>query len=109
MSIEKKEMKSLTKRKVSSSTTDDPAPLKKQKKSTFVSDKNKKSGNFQNKHKKGPFTPGNQHQKLEKPKWNELKQKKKELKITRKKSKFDSTDLFDIDVKAKKIYEELKM
>ena len=43
----------------------------------------------------------------EKTNWNELKQKKKDLKIQRRKNK--SKDLYDIDVKAKKIYEELKM
>lgn len=43
----------------------------------------------------------------EKTNWSELKQKKKDLKIQRKKNK--TKDLYDIDVKAKKIYEELKM
>jgi hypothetical protein len=44
---------------------------------------------------------------LEKPNWNELKSKKKDLKIQRKTNK--SKELYDIDVQAKKIYEELKM
>lgn len=43
----------------------------------------------------------------EKTNWNELKQKKKDLKVQRRKNK--SKELYDIDVKAKKIYEELKM
>ena len=43
----------------------------------------------------------------EKVNWNELKAKKKDLKIQRKKNK--TKELYDIDVKAKKIYEELKM
>lgn len=48
-----------------------------------------------------------QQQQTEKTDWNELKQKKKDLKIQRKKNK--TKDLYDIDIKAKKIYEELKM
>lgn len=39
--------------------------------------------------------------------WNELKKHKKELKIKRKMNK--SKDMYDLDVKCKKIYEELKM
>lgn len=49
----------------------------------------------------GKFQPA------EKTNWSELKQKKKDLKIQRKKNK--TKDLYDIDIKAKKIYEELKM
>jgi hypothetical protein len=95
---------------VTNSSNEDAAPFKKAKNSNFSNDKNKKFGNFQNKYQKGgKFTPNQNQKPLEKPKWNELKQKKKELKITRKKSKFETSDLFDIDVKAKKIYEELKM
>lgn len=108
MSIEKKEskdMKTLNKRKVTSSSNEDATPVKKHKKSNFTNDKNKKFGNKPG----GKFTPNQNQKPLEKPKWNELKQKKKELKITRKKSRFESSDLFEIDVKAKKIYEELKM
>ncbi|CAG9809217.1 unnamed protein product [Chironomus riparius] len=39
--------------------------------------------------------------------WNEIKQQKKELKIKRKINK--NKDMYDLDVKCKKIYEELKM
>lgn len=39
--------------------------------------------------------------------WNAMKKHKKELKIKRKMNK--SKDMYDLDVKCKKIYEELKM
>jgi hypothetical protein len=55
----------------------------------------------------GKFNGKPEQQKpLEKTNWNELKQKKKDLKIQRKKNK--TKDLYDVDVKAKKVYEELK-
>lgn len=41
-----------------------------------------------------------------KPNWNELKTKKRDLKIQRKKNKVK--DLYEISVQAKKLYEELK-
>lgn len=66
----------------------------------------KKFGKFNNKPgaKGKPQQPA---QPAEKTNWSELKQKKKDLKIQRKKNK--TKDLYEIDVKAKKIYEELKM
>lgn len=69
----------------------------------------KKFGKFD--HKGGKFDrkggKPQPHAPTEKTNWNELKQKKKDLKIQRRKNK--SQELYDIDVKAKKIYEELKM
>lgn len=67
---------------------------------------NKLSGKYNKqdgKYNKKPQQP----QPTEKTNWGELKQKKKDLKIQRKKNK--TKDLYDVDVKAKKIYEELKM
>lgn len=55
---------------------------------------------------KKDFKQPQQPQESVKTNWNELKQKKKDLKVQRRKNK--SQDLYDIDVKAKKIYEELK-
>jgi hypothetical protein len=43
---------------------------------------------------------------LEKPNWNDLKSKKKDLKIQRKKNRVK--DLYEISVQAKKLYEQLK-
>lgn len=60
-------------------------------------------GKFNNKNGGKPQQP----QQTEKTNWVELKQKKKDLKIQRKKNK--TKDLYEIDVKAKKLYEELKM
>lgn len=65
----------------------------------------KKFGKFNN--KSGGKPQQQQQPPGEKPNWNELKQKKKDLKVQRKKNK--TKDLYEIDVKAKKIYEELKM
>lgn len=65
----------------------------------------KKFGKFNG--KSGAGKPQQQPQQTEKTNWSELKQKKKDLKIQRKKNK--TKDLYDVDVKAKKIYEELKM
>lgn len=73
----------------------------------------KQSGKFNNKPggkfsgKSGGKPQQQQQQPTEKTNWVELKQKKKDLKIQRRKNK--TQDLYDIDVKAKKIYEELKM
>lgn len=69
---------------------------------------NKPDGKF-NKKSDGKFNkkPQQQSQPTEKTNWGELKQKKKDLKIQRRKNK--TKDLYDVDVKAKKIYEELKM
>lgn len=73
----------------------------------------KKVGKFQGKFqgkfngKPGAGKPHQQPEQTEKTNWGELKQKKKDLKIQRKKNK--TKDLYDVDVKAKKIYEELKM
>ncbi|CRL05875.1 CLUMA_CG019080, isoform A [Clunio marinus] len=64
---------------------------------------NKKFGKGNNKFAKKPQQPAT----TEKTNWNELKQKKKDLKVQRKKNK--TKDLYEIDLKAKKIYEELKM
>lgn len=47
-----------------------------------------------------------QPQTFEKPSWNELKSKKKDLKIQRKKNK--TKENYEVSVQAKKIYEELK-
>lgn len=68
---------------------------------------NKPEGKFHNK-SDGKFNKKPQQPlPTEKTNWGELKQKKKDLKIQRKKNK--TRDLYDVDVKAKKIYEELKM
>lgn len=68
----------------------------------------KKFGKFNNKPGAGgKDRKPQQEQPTEKTNWGELKQKKKDLKIQRKKNK--TKDLYEVDVKAKKIYEELKM
>lgn len=109
------ELKKNNKRSVD--TTDKKPFVKKFKPSTDKSSsyKGNKDGkpNFDKK-KFGKFNnkPGGKPQQQQPPQgektnWGELKQKKKDLKIQRKKNK--TKDLYDIDVKAKKIYEELKM
>lgn len=96
----------------------DEKPLSKKLKPDVPSDKlgtYKKSGKSSSTKfdKKGKsYKPGKiQHQQHQTPgekvNWIELKQKKKDLKIQRRKNK--DKDLYDIDVQAKKIYEELKM
>lgn len=77
-------------------------------------DKNKsfdKSKKFGDKFSKFPNKSYNQQQQQqptgEKTNWNELKKQKKELKEQRKLKK--GKELYDVDVKAKKLYEELKM
>jgi hypothetical protein len=71
-------------------------------------DKTKKFGGKSFSGKPFAGKPGAKPQEqTEKVNWNELKAKKKDLKIQRKKNK--TKDLYDVDVKAKKIYEELKM
>lgn len=55
---------------------------------------------------KKKFPQKNVPQTQEKPNWNDMKTKKKELKIQRKKNRVK--DLYEISVKAKKLYEELK-
>lgn len=100
--------------------TSDKKPATKKFKSSTSSFKPSKDGNSFNgvksnykgkkfdKNKMFGGKPGAKPQEqAEKVNWNELKAKKKDLKIQRKKNK--ASDLYDIDVKAKKIYEELKM
>jgi hypothetical protein len=72
-------------------------------------DKNKKFDGKYDKNKKfgKPGAKPETQAPMEKPNWNELKAKKKDLKIQRRTNK--SKELYDIDVQAKKIYEELKM
>lgn len=107
------ELKKNNKRSVD--TTDKKPFVKKFKPSTDKSPSYKGSKDGKPKFEKkkfGKFNKGGkpqqqQPQQGEKTNWGELKQKKKDLKIQRKKNK--TKDLYDIDVKAKKIYEELKM
>lgn len=76
-------------------------PAKFEKNKSF--DKGKKFDKFSNK----PHRQQQQQQPTEKTNWNELKKQKKELKEQRKLKK--GKELYDVDVKAKKLYEELKM
>lgn len=85
-------------------SSEDNGPKKKFKdddkaKATFKHDKRKFMGNkkFGNQKTEKP---------LEKPNWNDLKTKKKDLKIQRKKNRVK--DLYEISVQAKKLYEQLK-
>lgn len=99
--------------------TSDKKPATKKFKSSTHSNKPSKDGNSFNgansnykgkkfdKNKMFGGKPAKPQEPTEKVNWNELKAKKKDLKIQRKKNK--TKELYDIDVKAKKIYEELKM
>ena len=112
-------MTELKKNNKRSIDTTDKKPGVKKFKPSVSSDKPVKDGKqkFVDKKKFGKpgFKPGKKFSKPQQPQpvqgektnWSELKQKKKDLKIQRKKNK--TKDLYDIDVKAKKIYEELKM
>lgn len=113
------ELKKSTKKRVSEGgEKDENHHSKKSKPSTFKGkpnsyDKPQKYNNsnkFQNSapQKFNKFQNSNQqNEPMEKQNWTELKKHKKELKIKRKINK--SKDMYDMDVQAKKIYEELKM
>lgn len=109
-SIDTSEKKPAVKKFKPSATFDKPPKDGKSSK-PFKNGKPKFEAKFdKNKFGKFPGKPGAKGQPqepLEKVNWNELKAKKKDLKIQRKKNK--TKELYDIDVQAKKIYEELKM
>lgn len=110
MSVGNKDGKSSGKRKIEGLSTAETAAHKKSKcfdkdpKKSRVSVKKKQipSRNFHSKVSTTTSLP-------EKQNWNELKKKKKELKVQRKKDKFSDLKLYEVDLQAKKIYEELKM
>lgn len=106
-SVESTDIKKSNVKKFKSSETADKSFKDKNGKQKFV-DK-KKDGKPGGKFSKPGGKPyrAQQPSQGEKTNWSELKQKKKDLKIQRKKNK--TKDLYDVDVKAKKIYEELKM
>lgn len=78
-------------------------------KKTKVNDSKNKFGKGQKDKKfEKPSMVGQKFAKpAEKANWTELKKQKKELKVKRKQQK--AKGLYDVDVKAKKLYEELKM
>lgn len=107
--LKKKSVKRLTK------TENDQQPERKKPKATEFKGKPKFDGKQKkfdgqpkkfDGQKKFEKKPDNNAEPI-KQNWQELKKHKKELKIKRKMNK--SKDMYDLDVKCKKIYEELKM
>lgn len=87
--------------------TDKPSTEKNPKKFEKNGKFNKKFNSGGKNFKKGGHPQQQQPKEGEKTNWNELKKKKKELKVQRRMNK--SKELYDVDQEAKKIYEQLKM
>ncbi|KAG5672380.1 hypothetical protein PVAND_002512 [Polypedilum vanderplanki] len=94
-----------SKKRVNENVKNDEGQQIKKAKSAFIKGKPKFDGKFKGQKDFKKFQKPTKEP--EKTNWNELKKQKKELKIRRKINK--SKDMYDLDVKAKKIYEELKM
>lgn len=116
MSVGEKDKKTLTKRKSETPAVIDPSNIKKAKKIEPKKDyKGKKpfTKPFQNKKfpGKGSAAHGKGHAPAptEKKDWNELKKKKKDLKVQRKKDRFQDEKLYEVDLSARKVYEQLKV
>lgn len=110
MSVGEKDKKLVTKRKIETSSVAEPSSVKKPRKTDSKDVKPKKTfGKSPTKpFKKFPGAKTHVQKPLEKQNWNELKKKKKDLKVQRKKERFSDEKLYEVDLTAKKIYEKLK-
>lgn len=116
MSVGEKDKKTLTKRKNETPAVLEPSNVKKAKKIEPKKDyKGKKPFAKQFQNRKFPAKgsadhgKGNAQAPTEKQDWNELKKKKKDLKVQRKKDRFQDEKLYEVDLSARKVYEQLKV
>lgn len=106
MSVGQKDRKSQGKRKIEGSSLSESTVHKKAKN---LDKEPKKNFSKTKKFEKHPSKNVHQTNPPEKQNWSELKKKKKELKVQRKKDRFSDEKLYEVDLQAKKVYEELKM